>query len=79
MHCPSENPSWFNRACRNTVADVVKQGGILGSALCSASTGEYCTVNKGVTVGDLQIATLAYVDDIFDLNEIDEDVSSSEC
>ena len=55
------------------ISDLVKQGGILGSALCSASTGEYCTINKGITIGDLQIATLAYVDDIFDLNESDED------
>lgn len=54
------------------VIDIVKQGTILGSSLCSASTGEYCQVNKGVTVGDLQIATLAYVDDIYDLNQSDE-------
>ena len=55
------------------VIDTVKQGAILGSSLCSASTGEYCQVNKGVTVGDVQIASLAYVDDVIDLNGNDED------
>ena len=57
------------------ITNAVKQGGVLGSSLCSASTGEYCHVNKGITIGDLQIATLAYVDDIFDVNDNVDDTT----
>ena len=51
------------------VSDIVKQGGILGSPLCSAATAEYCEQNKGITMGDVRIATLAYVDDLIDVND----------
>ena len=50
------------------VIDTVKQGGILGSPLCSATTAEYCEINKGITIGTLTLASLAFVDDIIDLN-----------
>ena len=49
------------------VNDIVKQGGILGSPMCSATTAEYCGINKGVTMGEATIASLAFVDDIADL------------
>ena len=55
------------------VSDIVKQGGVLGSSICSATTAEYCGRNKGITIGDVQIATLAYVDDIIDINETNFD------
>ena len=55
----------------------MKQGGILGSPICSATTAEYCQENKGITVGEIQIATLAYVDDIIDLNENEDDARTA--
>ena len=51
------------------ITDIVKQGGILGSSICSATTAEICGVNKGISIGDIQIATLAYVDDLIGINE----------
>ena len=50
------------------VNDIVKQGGILGSPMCSATTAEYCENNKGVTMGEATVASLAFVDDIADLS-----------
>ncbi len=46
---------------------VVKQGTVLGSALCSSSTAEYCGINKGVLVGNMFLSSLLYVDDVIDL------------
>ena len=46
---------------------IVKQGTVLGSALCSSSTAEYCGTNKGVQVGDMMLSSLLYVDDLIDL------------
>ncbi len=46
---------------------IVKQGTVLGSALCSSSTGEYCGRNKGVPVGNMMLSSLLYVDDVIDL------------
>ena len=52
-----------------TVAnDLVKQGGILGSPMCSASTAQYCGVNKGVYIGTAMISSLAFVDDMADIS-----------
>ena len=59
------------------VKDIVKQGGILGSPMCSASTAEYCCVNKGVVIGEVQIATLAYVDDLIDVSGCYDDAKKS--
>ncbi len=47
---------------------VVKQGTVLGSALCSSSTGEYCGINTGVEVGNMTVSSLLYVDDVIDLS-----------
>ena len=46
---------------------IVKQGTVLGSALCSSSTGEYCGMNKGVPIGNMMLSSLLYVDDLLDL------------
>ena len=51
-----------------TVNDIVKQGGVLGSPMCSTSTAEYCGLNKGVCVGTAVIRSLAYVDDLLDFS-----------
>ena len=59
------------------VTDIVKQGGILGSPMCSATTAEYCGNNKGISIGPVSIASLAFVDDIADLStSLDDAVES---
>ena len=45
---------------------IVKQGTVLGSVLCSTSTAEYCGESVGVSLGNLIIKALLYVDDIID-------------
>ena len=50
-----------------TTDPIVKQGTVLGSILCSSSTGEYCGLNEGVDVGTMMLGSLLYVDDIIDL------------
>ena len=56
------------------INDIVKQGGILGSPMCSATTAEYCEVNKGINIGTTTISSLAFVDDIADLSDFFGDV-----
>ena len=51
------------------IQEVVQQGRVLAPDLCSASTGEYCGLNKGVTVGTCVISSLAFVDDLLDASE----------
>ena len=48
---------------------IVKQGTVLGSAMCSSLTGEYCGMNDGVKVGNMMLSSLLYVDDLIDLTE----------
>ena len=57
------------------VENIVKQGTVLGPLLCSASTAECCEEHKqgGVSIGATSIRSLAYVDDIVDLIESEED------
>ena len=55
------------------VKDIVKQGGVLGSPLCSATTAEYCDKNAGISIGTATVATLAFVDDIADISGCTED------
>lgn len=59
------------------VTDIVKQGGILGSPMCSATTAEYCEQNKGISIGNATIASLAFVDDIADVSDSFEDALNS--
>ena len=61
------------------VKKVVKQGTVSGPRLCSTSTAECCDehTTAGVTVGSLAIRSLAFVDDIMDLNENIRDVHTS--
>ena len=58
-----------------TVQNIVKQGTVLGPLLCSASTAECCVEHKsgGVRIGSTSVKSLAYVDDILDINESEED------
>ena len=60
-----------------TVNDIVKQGGVLGSPMCSASTAEYCGANRGVCVGTVIISSLAFVDDMLDVSLTWEDANES--
>ena len=59
------------------VTDIVKQGGILGSPMCSATTAEYCEQNKGISIGQATIASLAFVDDIADVSATFDDAVNS--
>ena len=59
------------------VTDIVKQGGILGSPICSAATAEYCETNKRISLGTASIASLAFVDDIADLSTSFDDAVQS--
>ena len=59
------------------VTDIVKQGGVLGSPMCSATTAEYCEQNKGIALGKASIASLAFVDDIADLSTTFQDAIES--
>ena len=66
--------------CREfTAYNIVKQGTVLGPLLCSASTAECCTehIRGGVTIGSANIRSLAYVDDIIDINEGVEEATIS--
>ena len=58
----------FGLTATAAVEDVVQQGRVLAPDMCSASTGEYCGYNKGVSVGSCIISSLAFVDDILDLS-----------
>ena len=51
------------------IKDTVQQGRVLAPDLCSASTAEYCGVNKGCSVGSCTISSLAFVDDMIDVSE----------
>ncbi len=55
------------------VTDIVKQGGVLGSPMCSATTAEYCDINIGIPIGTATVATLAFVDDIADISGCSKD------
>ena len=59
------------------VNDIVEQGTVLGSNLCSTSTAEYCETNKGIAVGDAIVSSLMFVDDTFDVSTTTEDVEES--
>ena len=62
-----------------TVKNIVKQGTVLGPLLCSASTAECCDehVSGGMSIGSTSIRSLAYVDDILDIDEDPDDASDA--
>ena len=62
------------RATEFNKEDVVKQGTVLGSNICSTSTAEYCDQNSGVPVGNIMVGPLAYVDDLTKINIIRDEV-----
>ena len=53
------------------VTNIVKQGTVMGPLLCSASTAECCDehLRGGMSIGSTSIRSLAYVDDIIDVDE----------
>ena len=56
------------------VDNIVKQGAVLASNICSTSTGEFCKENVGgAPVGSVLIHPLAFVDDIATVNTNIED------
>ena len=61
-----------------TVNNIVKQGTVLGPLLCSASTAECCDEHSegGASVGSCIVRSLAYVDDILDINEDEDDANN---
>ena len=60
----------FGKADTFRTTNIVKQGTVLGGILCSSSTAEYCDEKRvgGVSVGDVQIPAIMYVDDTNDVN-----------
>ena len=62
-----------------TVNNIVKQGTVLGPLLCSASTAECCEEHTegGVSIGSSAVRSLAYVDDILDINEDEENANNA--
>ena len=62
---------------KQNINDVVKQGGILGAPICSASTAEYCEESKGILVGRIRVNALAYVDDIVEISTNKQDASTA--
>ena len=57
------------------VHNIVKQGTVIGPLLCSASTAECCVEHRtgGSNIGTTNVKSLAYVDDILDINETTDD------
>ena len=54
-----------------TINNIVKQGTVMGPLLCSASIAECCEEHTqgGASVWSCVVRSLAYVDDILDINE----------
>ena len=67
----------FGPTANAIVKDTVQQGRVLAPDLCSASTAEYCGMNKGVAVGTCIISSLAFVDDMMDLSQNHEDAEQA--
>ena len=70
-----KNPYGLADAFKAT--NVVKQGTVLGPIFCSSSIAEYCTVNKGVNVGNIKISSLVFMDDIIDVSKCFYDACNS--
>ena len=70
-----KTPSGITQAFET--GEIVKQGAVLSSNLCSTSTGEFCSdkTKGGFICGDVKIDSVLYVDDS---NVIDEEVRESE-
>ena len=58
----------FGPADSFLVKKLVKQGTVLGTALCGTSTAEYCDINDGVPIGEDNYGPLAFVDDLMQMN-----------
>ena len=59
------------------VEQIVKQGAVLASNICSVSTAEICDVDSSTPIGMLSLPPLAFVDDIAKLNVTENEVRSS--
>ena len=67
----------YGRTSPFVVDQIVKQGDVLASNICSVSTGEICDQDFGAPIGLLSLRPLAFVDDILKLNTKTDDVRSS--
>jgi hypothetical protein len=70
---PIGNTNSFNVPC------VCKQGTVLIPPICSASIAECCEEHKtgGASIGQLRIQSLAFMDDLMDMNTTVSDVHAS--
>ena len=61
------------------VDSIVKQGSVLSSLLCSASTGEYLDEKPdgGLQVGMMNVGGLAFVDEVSNINTNTDDVHTT--
>ena len=59
------------------IEDIVEQGTVLGPNLCSVTTAEYCSINKGIAVCDAVVISLLFVDDDLDVNDTTDDAVRS--
>ena len=67
----------YGRTTPFEVEQIVKQGAVLASNICSVSTGEICTQDDGAPAGLLLLPPLAFVDDIAKADVYVCDVCSS--
>ena len=67
----------YGRTTTFVIDQLVKQGAVLASNICSVSTGEICDQDFGAPIGLLSLRPLAFVDDILKLNTKINDVRSS--
>ena len=69
----------FGNSASFTKTSIVKQGSVTACCLCSATTGEFCDENTegGMSIGDVIIRNLAYVDDVMLANSNVTDANSS--
>ena len=58
----------YGRTNPSVLYDIVEQGTVLGSTLCSTATAEYCETNVGIAVNNTVVSSLVWVDDILDLS-----------
>ena len=67
----------YGRCNPFTTEDIIKQGAVLSSNLCSVNTGEICNLDQSVAIGSVPIKPLAFVDDIAKINIIWEEIIAS--
>ena len=67
----------YGRTTPFEVDQLVKQGAVLASNICSVSTGEICDQDEGAPAGLLILPSIAFVDDVAKANVYTSEVRSS--